>query len=83
MLLEQLVTKLNVLGLGVLLAQASVDLLLPFVVLGLALCRISFRPVSTFVNEALGIATLGFLGRCHGGIGLGSNAKEGLNVQRG
>lgn len=42
-LLEQLVAKLNVLGLGVLLAQASVNSLLPLVVLGLALQDVSTR----------------------------------------
>lgn len=40
-LLEQLVTELDVLGFCVLLAQASVDLLLPLVVLRLALCVVS------------------------------------------
>jgi hypothetical protein len=43
-LLEQLVAKLDVLGLGVLLAQASVDLILPLVVLCLALYFVSSRP---------------------------------------
>src|SRR5690242_1940279 len=42
-LLEQLVAKLNVLVLGVLLAQASVNSLLPLVVLGLALQDVSTR----------------------------------------
>lgn len=44
MLLEQLLAELDVLGLGVRLAQASVDLLLPLVVLGFALRSVSFRP---------------------------------------
>lgn len=43
-LLEQLLAELDVLVLGILLAQASVDLLLPLVVLGLALRCVSFRP---------------------------------------
>jgi hypothetical protein len=42
-LLEKLVTELDVLGLGVLLAQASIDLLLPLVVLRLALSTVSGR----------------------------------------
>ena len=42
-LLEQLVAESDVLGLGVLLAQASIDLLLPLVVLGLALYAVSGR----------------------------------------
>ena len=46
-LLEQLVTESDVLGLGVLLAQASIDLLLPLVVLGLALCCVSACLYST------------------------------------
>ena len=40
---DKLVTELDVLGLGILLAQASVDLLLPLVVLGLALYAVSGR----------------------------------------
>lgn len=43
-LLQQLVAKLNVLGLGILLAQASVDLFLPLVVLRLALYVVSACP---------------------------------------
>lgn len=46
-LLEQLVTEFDVLGLGVLLAQAGVDLLLPFVVLGLALQAVSIGSSSS------------------------------------
>ena len=40
---DKLVTERDVLGLGVLLAQASLDLLLPLVVLGLALYAVSGR----------------------------------------
>lgn len=43
MLLEQLLAKLDVFSLGILLAQASVDSLLPLVVLGLALRSVSVR----------------------------------------
>jgi hypothetical protein len=44
---KQLLAELDVLGLGVLLAQASVDLLLPLVVLGLALRCVSFHSSET------------------------------------
>lgn len=43
-LLEQLIAQFDVLRLGVLLAQTSVDLLLPFVVFGLGLCAVSACP---------------------------------------
>lgn len=53
-LLEQLVAKLDVLGLGVLLAEASVDGLLPLIVLGLALCVVSICPCSSDCIVRLG-----------------------------
>jgi hypothetical protein len=47
---DKLLAERDVLGLGVLLAQASVDLLLPLLVLGLALYAVSGRSSRSFVR---------------------------------